>query len=407
MQAVQHPAVPRDKNNNALRRDRVNSRGVSATLPAWTTRCSDGNPASVLQQPGDFNRHPPSVDPAAKNAAQPALPADVVSNDDAVVGSAAQPAVPGSAEQPALPADVLSSDDAVVGSAEQPAWYNTLVKANYVQPDEGMGNVIMESHSLQYTPPPGLTAACPGCGAASNPDPRVVNKNPGYCCNKCAQSDGKEHGQLCTEKPVGGRFACDSYDRTMANLKQSAKSFTPAPPLHIPQDDCPLSQQVVYNLAEAEVDEESTCVVDELSNLFMWGSVKDKRVPGHFEEAIESPMRRLQLVLELLQEQRDLHIVRLQSRHDARLRGGQRGFTFTDEDMKEVLNTWRYDPRTWMNEDSLATWWTLTRDEAHSFVKRRFNAMKFTIRCNLIGAVQPAALREFMRLWMSKGVLTQ
>ena len=67
--------------------------------------------------------------------------------------------------------------------------------------------------------------------------------------------------------------------------------------------------------------------------------------------------------------------------------------------MKEVLNTWRYDPRTWMNEDSLATWWTLTRDEAHSFVKRRFNAMKFTIRCNLIGAVQPAALREFMRLW--------
>ena len=127
MQAVQHPAVPRDKNNNALRRDRVNSRGVSATLPAWTTRCSDGNPASVLQQPGDFDRHPPSVDPAAKNAAQPALPADVVSNDDAVVGSAAQPAVPGSAEQPALPADVLSSDDAVVGSAEQPAWYNDFV----------------------------------------------------------------------------------------------------------------------------------------------------------------------------------------------------------------------------------------------------------------------------------------
>ena len=127
MQAVQHPAVPRDKNNNALRRDRVNSRGVSATLPAWTTRCSDGNPASVLQQPGDFNRHPPSVDPAAKNAAQPALPADVVSNDDAVVGSAAQPVVPGSAEQPALPADVLSSDDAVVGSAEQPAWYNDFV----------------------------------------------------------------------------------------------------------------------------------------------------------------------------------------------------------------------------------------------------------------------------------------
>ena len=193
-------------------------------------------------------------------------------------------------------------------------------------------------------------------------------------------------------------------------MKQSSKSFTPAPPLHIPQDDCPLSQQVVCNLAEAEVDEDSTGVVEELSNLFMWGNVKHKTVPRHCGEAIENPMRRLQFVLELLKEQRDLHIARLQGRHDARLRDGQRGFTFTDEDMKEVLNTWRYDARTWMNEDSLRTWWTLTRDEAHGFVKKRFNAMKFhllgnsalvdiTIRCNLIGAVQPAALREFMRLW--------
>lgn len=197
-------------------------------------------------------------------------------------------------------------------------------------------------------------------------------------------------------------------------MKQSSKSFTPAPPLHIPQDDCPLSQQVVCNLAEAEVDEDSTGVVEELSNLFMWGQVKHKNVPRHCGEAIENPMRRLQFVLELLKEQRDLHIARLQSRHDARLRDGQRGFTFTDEDMKEVLNTWRYDARTWMNEDSLRTyqgmWRDWKRDEAHRFVKKRFNAMKFhllgnsalvdiTIRCNLIGAVQPAALREFMRLW--------
>ena len=109
------------------RRKRIQDEMTNDCAEQCSSRCEPVCPASVLQQLEDVNRHPPSVDPAAKNAAQPALPADVVSNDDAVVGSAAQPAVPGSAEQPALPADVLSSDDAVVGSAEQPAWYNDFV----------------------------------------------------------------------------------------------------------------------------------------------------------------------------------------------------------------------------------------------------------------------------------------
>ena len=146
---------------------------------------------------------------------------------------------------------------------------------------------ISTSQSLQYTAPPGLTAAwpsdfensskvCPGCGAASNTDLRVLNKYPGYCCNKCAQSNSKEHGRLCTRNPVGQSFACDSYERVMASLKQNSKGFTPAPLLHIPQDDCPLAQHVVYNLAEAAGDEETTDVVEELSDLFMWGKVKDK-----------------------------------------------------------------------------------------------------------------------------------
>ena len=121
-------------------------------------------------------------------------------------------------------------------------------------------------------------------------------------------------------------------------------------------------------------------------------------------------MRRLQFVLELLKEQRDLHIARLQSRHDARLCGGQRGFTFTDEDMKEVFNTWRKDPSKWMTPDNLSKYHSMWGDWKHDFLKRRFAAMKFqllgnaalvdiTIRCNLIGAVQPAALREFMDRW--------
>ena len=196
----------------------------------------------------------------------------------------------------------------------------------------------------------------------------------------------------------------------MAALQQSEKDFTPAPLLHIPQSDCPLAQHIVHNLAEAACDDEATDVVEELSKLFMYEEVKDKEVPRHWGEAIADPMRRLQSVLELLKEQRDLDIVRLQRRHDPRLCGGQRGFTFTDEDMKEVFNTWRKDPSKWMKPDNLWTYQGMWGDQKHDFLKRRFDAMKFqllgnaalvdiTIRCNLIGAVQPAALREFMRRW--------
>ena len=192
---------------------------------------------------------------------------------------------------------------------------------------------ISTSQSLQYPAPPGLTdawpsdlenssKACPGCGAASNTDLRVLTKNPGFCCNKCAQSNSKEHGKLCTRNPVVQSFACDSYDRVMVSLNQNSKGFTPAPLMLIPDDDCPLAQHVVYNIAEAAGDEETTDVVEELSALFMWGTVKDKDVPRHWAEEKPDPTRRLQTVLELLKEQRDLHIVRLQGRHDARLRGG-------------------------------------------------------------------------------------
>ena len=78
--------------------------------------------------------------------------------------------------------------------------------------------------------------------------------------------------------------------------------------------------------------------------------------------------------------------------------------------MKEVFNTWRKDPSKWMKPDNLRTYHGMWGDWKHDFLKRRFDAMKFqllgnaalvdiTIRCNLIGAVQPAPLREFMQRW--------
>ena len=78
--------------------------------------------------------------------------------------------------------------------------------------------------------------------------------------------------------------------------------------------------------------------------------------------------------------------------------------------MKEVMNTWRRDPRKWMKQDNLLIWQNMWGDQAHNFLKSRFRAMKFqllgnqalvdfTIRCNLCSAVQPVTLQDFMKRW--------
>ena len=71
---------------------------------------------------------------------------------------------------------------------------------------------------------------------------------------------------------------------------------------------------------------------------------------------------------------------------------------------------WRKSPTTWMNPENLSKFQGLRGEDVHDFVKKRFSAMKFqllgnaalvdiSIRCNLTGAVQPAALQEFIHRW--------
>ena len=142
----------------------------------------------------------------------------------------------------------------------------------------------------------------------------------------------------------------------------------------------------------------------------MFDKIKCMEVPRHWGEEIKDPMRRLQYVLELLREQRNLHIDRLRKRWDARIRGGQTEFSLNDEDMKEIFNMWRKSPTTWMNPENLAELSKLREEDRHDFVKKRFSAMKFQlignaalvdicIRCNPTCAVQPAVLKEFIRRW--------
>ena len=135
-----------------------------------------------------------------------------------------------------------------------------------------------------------------------------------------------------------------------------------------------------------------------------------KPIPGHWGEEIKNQMQRLEWALELLQEQRNAHIRRLQQRKDARVSAAQPDIQFFDDDMREIMNSWRSNPRMWMKVHNLAILDSLWGSPRHDFVKSRFGAMKFhllgnealvdyIIRYNLCGAAQPAALREFCEFW--------
>ena len=89
-------------------------------------------------------------------------------------------------------------------------------------------------------------------------------------------SGGERRGNL------SGRFAHYCCKKVLAYLERNYKDFTPAPILHIPKSDCPLAENIVNNLAEADCHDEAANVVEELGELFMFGEVKFKEVLGHW-----------------------------------------------------------------------------------------------------------------------------
>ena len=120
----------------------------------------------------------------------------------------------------------------------------------------------------------------------------------------CAQQLGGAEQPVVYTEHSDQSIAHNCYEKVLVSLGRNCENFTPAPNLHIPKSDCPLAENIVNNLAEAACDDEATSVVEELEQLFMFGEVKLKKVPGHWGEEIKDPMQRLQYVLELLKEQR-------------------------------------------------------------------------------------------------------
>ena len=179
--------------------------------------------------------------------------------------------------------------------------------------------------------------------------------------------------------------------------------------LFIPQKDKPLTRQLVANLANGDDDEVNGSAVAELESTYMFRKVPHIPVPGHWLVTSPTPPQRLEWVLELLQKQRELHNQKLMLRKDPRISAAQPDTTFSDEDMKIIMNQWRDTPENWMQPAKFETLPGLSNKQRHQAIKSSFNAMKFQllgngalvdffIRFNLFGAVQPGALTIFTTL---------
>ena len=180
--------------------------------------------------------------------------------------------------------------------------------------------------------------------------------------------------------------------------------------LGIPLDTTPLSLQMITNLSEVDDEEIDTSALDELEKTFMFRDVPNKPVPGHWDAEKPKRVERLEWVLELLKEQRDLHTRKLQQRRDPRISAAQPDIQFSENDMKEIMNSWRNDPQKWMHPNHLGEFWNMTNAQRHNFGKSRFSVMKFhllghetlvdhIIRNNLCGAVRPDMLADFCDRW--------
>ena len=128
-----------------------------------------------------------------------------------------------------------------------------------------------------------------------------------------------------------------------------------APSLHLPSCQTPLYSALLEKLSDCG-DEDR---MEKLSQLFVCCHLKNQRPYGSAEQpdylSSTGPYAlglRVEHLLSVTLTQRSQHIARLASRNDRRAQWNPDELVFSSEDMKEVMNTWREQPETWMNPQS-------------------------------------------------------
>ena len=173
----------------------INIPAVEVETPNWT-KFSDAHDVVIAKVCLDVLIATPKTSPrqcVADTPMETVVSVSVQDNTDAQAASEI-PAMPGSSTD--------QTPVQLVGSAEQPSdWsqHNAHME-HWAQQWEDENSEPPQNPAVgeSFHSPEGTFTRCPGCGLPSNTNDRVVSKNPGYCCNRCAETGAKKHGQLCT-----------------------------------------------------------------------------------------------------------------------------------------------------------------------------------------------------------------
>ena len=187
--------------------------------------------------------------------------------------------------------------------------------------------------------------------------------------------------------------------------EESGSVVQPAAKLAIPTPNTPLYSALIAKLA----DSDNPAIFTSLASLCLSGNLRNKppaistALPEYFCLEPYSLGMRVETLLQTTLEQRELHIARLRDRGDRRAHGKDY-LIFHDNDMKEIMKTWKQQPEKWMRKKTLQKLDTYSRRQAcHQKTKGSFNTMLFElfgnkalvemcIRYPICSAAQPASI---------------
>ena len=239
-----------------------------------------------------------------------------------------------------------------------------------------------------------------------------------YCLRKCAANEAIP--QVCVglqwkppvqiPSPVGLNLRQRPVlmEATLVQIP-----ITSAPSMIMPTPETPLYSALLKKIEKGSNENP----MESFAELYMFDKLKFKQPYGSAEQPrnnIQDPYEvalRVEHLLQVTQEQRLKHIARLKERND--LRADQPDtVVFNGDDMSEILNAWRSQPRTWMRE---STWQRLQNIESwqayHQKLRGNFNTMLFQlfgnkalvdffIRYPICSVDKPASLLEnFREAW--------
>ena len=108
-------------------------------------------------------------------------------------------------------------------------------------------------------------------------------------------------------------------------------------------------------------------ILDFLANTCFWGEICCLDERGRYLPKPRSVGFKMEVMMETILEQRRWYVNDLARKHDPRVPARNpesvlNSLTFTDDDMKDLMNAWRLDVRSWMNPEQFEHYYSSQGD---------------------------------------------